>query len=178
MNLQSICENLGKNNSAVKTVVAVAIFKGIFRPLFTMCDKKQDPKSKEYAAIREGATEIIAIPTYIALAKITEKFAPKFALDKSIKGNFTNPGKALNFVGVCAAALFVIPGLCSVAMPHILKLFKAKTTNSSPVNSVQNVATKPVIKISAKQIGVEKPSIYNTNLYGKVSMNTSRGMTI
>jgi len=177
MSLQGLCEKLGKNNNAVYAVVAVACFKGIFRPMFTMSDKKQEPKSKKYAAIREGATEIIAIPTYIGLAKLTEKLAPKLALDKSIKGNFTSPNKALHFIGVCAAALVVIPGLCSLAMPHILKIFnKDKSTEANP----QPIAINPTITPVANPVATstEKPKPYITNAYGKVSINTGGGVRI
>lgn len=182
MYLQKICEKLGKNNSAVYTVVAVAVFKGIFRPFFTMNDKKQNPESKKYAAIREGATEIIAIPTYIGLAKLTEKFDPKFALDKSVKGNFTSPKSALHFLGVCAAALLVIPGLCSMAMPGILKLFGKKDKKPNQQTVLNNQVQKlDVVSVSNKPAAVANPikkDSGESNLLLRYKTTTSGGMKI
>jgi hypothetical protein len=43
----TICEKLGKANEPVYAVAAVAVFKGIFRPLFTMQDKEQAPETKK-----------------------------------------------------------------------------------------------------------------------------------
>ena len=62
------------NPSFVSASIAAA--KGIFRPIFTMSDKKQDKDSRVYAALREGLTEGIAIPVYLgsgAIAKAISK---------------------------------------------------------------------------------------------------------
>jgi len=179
INLTDISNALGAENSAVYTVVAVAAFKGIFRPFFTMKDKKQDPKSRKYAAIREGATEIIAIPTYIGLAKLTAKLAPSLTLDKSIKGNFTSPNKALHFAGVCLAALIVIPGLCSLAMPYILKVFNKNDKNKVVSNEINPTAAMLPMAIALGQpVRPEKTKLFNMNTYGKVTMNTGGGVRI
>ena len=122
--VQKACEILGKANEPVYTVVAVACFKGILRPIFTMMDKHQDPETKKYAAIREGSTELIAIPTYLTLSWAVQKFAPAFAVDKTIGRTLEHSKRTLGFLGVCVAALYVIPKLCNVAMPHVMKAFK------------------------------------------------------
>ncbi len=119
-----LCETLGKANEPVYTVVAVACFKGILRPIFTMMDKHQDPETKKYAAIREGSTELIAVPTYLFLSWAVQKLAPAFAPDKTIGRTLEHSQRTLGFLGVCFAALYAIPKLCNVAMPHVMKAFK------------------------------------------------------
>ena len=57
---------LGKNNDAVYAVLAIAVFKGVFRPIFTMADKSTPKEDRKYAACREGLTEAIAFISYIA----------------------------------------------------------------------------------------------------------------
>ena len=58
--LKDICLSLGKHNDALYAVLAIAMFKGIMRPTFTMMDKESDKETKKYAAFREGLTEVIA----------------------------------------------------------------------------------------------------------------------
>ncbi len=128
--VKNICRSIGKDNNPAYAVVAIATAKGIFRPLFTMMDKKESPETKKYTALREGLTEVIAIPTYLLCGTLAGKGA---ALIK-------DPAKAkmakhnLRFVGVCTAALVVIPGLCSlVVKPFTDRIFnKNKKENSEP----------------------------------------------
>ena len=111
-NIKKIIETVGKNPKAIYAVVAVACANAVFKPLSTILDKKEKPETKKYTALREFLTECVAVPTYIACGTIAEKFA------KTMK----DPGKAhvakanLNFLGVCTAAVFVIPALCSVVI--------------------------------------------------------------
>lgn len=122
--LESVCNTIGKKNNPLYTVVPIAICKGIFRPLFTMGDKKQDKESKKYTAIREGATELVAIPTYIGMSALTAKLAPKFSPQgKSMDAILKNSKTTLGFFGVCLAALVIIPELCNLVMPFALKAF-------------------------------------------------------
>lgn len=44
--IKKICESIGKDNNPAYVVVAIATAKGIFRPLFTMMDKKESPETK------------------------------------------------------------------------------------------------------------------------------------
>lgn len=83
--VKKIFTNLGENNKAVYAVMAIAIAKGTLRPIFTMRDKEQEPKSKKYTAIREGLTEAIAVPTYYLSGVIASKLAPKFLDEKLVK---------------------------------------------------------------------------------------------
>ena len=177
--LEKICTALGNNNKPTYVVMAIATVKGICRPLFTMMDKKEDPETKKYTAIREGLTEVIAIPVYWACGEFAGKYAdklgiPKNFMDKDLysryKGGdkseevvnafkkaaetaddkFPRMKKNLMFLGVCTAALFVIPALCSVAikplMNSIQKKGKKEEGDQQPkldIESCSNVKSLP-----------------------------------
>ena len=118
--LQRLCKSVGENNNAAYAVVAVAVAKGIFRPMFTMMDKHEEYETKKYTALREGLTEVIAIPCYIFVPTLASKIiAPIIG-----KGNNTPQTKAaaktLSFIGVCAAALVIIPATCSAVINPIM----------------------------------------------------------
>lgn len=115
--IKNICETLGKNNKSTYVVMAIAAVKGICRPLFTMMDKKEDPETKKYTALREGLTELIAIPTYWSCGELASKFSKVITKDKTlVKRAETN----LMFIGVCTAAIFVIPALCSAIIKPVM----------------------------------------------------------
>lgn len=100
--------------------MAIAIVKGICRPTFTMMDKKEKPETKKYTALREGLTELIAIPTYFACGELSAWGAKKLIKDKALA---EKASKNLMFLGVCVAALFAIPALCSLTINPIVKKF-------------------------------------------------------
>ncbi len=147
--MEKICTKLGTNNKPTYVVMAIATVKGICRPVFTMMDKKENPETKKYTAIREGLTEIIAIPVYWASGELAGKLAHVLAKPKNFMGknlykeykkghvtpevtkafdsakelaenNLSKMNKNLMFIGVCTAALFVIPALCSVAIKPLM----------------------------------------------------------
>ena len=107
-----IIESVGKNTKPTYAVVAVATANAIFKPLSTLLDKKEKPETKKYTALRELLTECVAVPTYIVCGALASKFA----------NAFNNPEKAIRaksnfeFLGVCTAALLVIPAVCSGAL--------------------------------------------------------------
>jgi len=174
-NITDICKKIGAKNGAENVVVAVAIFKGIFRPIFTMSDKKQDPKSKKYAAIREGATELIAIPSYLCMAKLAEHFAPKFSpKGKEIGQVLSNTKTTLGFFGVCVAALIVIPGLCNLAMPSILKLFKV----NKPAEPKKVDTTKPEINPVASAVPKTFQTINTSPNVYKPTVQSAGGLKV
>lgn len=74
--LRNVCSKLGENNKPTYAVVAIAAVKGICRPTFTMMDKTEKPETKKYTALREGLTEIIAIPVYLACGYLAGKCSP------------------------------------------------------------------------------------------------------
>lgn len=184
MNLQTISkalEKLGKANLPVYTVAAVAVFKGVLRPAFTMMDKKQDPDTKKYAAVREGATELIAIPTYISLSWLTQKLAPAFSPSGKTAGTLLHNTKStLGFVGVCFAALYAIPRLCNVAMPLFMKALnmdkkKGKTVASPVAPTVQ----MPIIQEQLpKSFQCVQPGKGVKTPYSNITINTNGGLRI
>ena len=126
--LENALKALGESkNGAIIITCAIAGFKGVFRPIFTMMDKKSDPETKKYAAIREGLTEVVAIPIYAATPFIIEKTIinnMKSLKQKTpeqlnlIKGN-------MKFLSVCAATL-LIPAICNVVQPPIMAAYKKR----------------------------------------------------
>ena len=133
--IKRTCKNLGENNKPTYVVMAIAAVKGICRPAFTMLDKTEDPKTKKYTALREGLTEVIAIPAYWACGELAAKMAKKLFKEE---GFVKRAEKNLMFLGVCGAALFVIPALCSVAIKPVMnKLgFNAPTANNTDQTAI------------------------------------------
>lgn len=140
--LKNICNKLGERNKATYAIVATATANGIFRPTFTMLKKDENPEAKRYAALREGITEALAIPTYIACGELAAKLGEKIAEKGQIKQlkakgiDITSnesqdmiqaakkKGKSgLMLIGVCVAAGVVIPALCTVCVTPIMKKF-------------------------------------------------------
>lgn len=109
------------------TIIAcsIAVFKGIFRPTFTMMDKKSDPETKKYAAIREGLTEVAALPLYAvtpwAAGELVDKFVSKETNPIAKKRIKTNA----KFLAICAATI-IIPAVCNVIQPPIMAAYKRK----------------------------------------------------
>lgn len=164
--IQTICQKLGEKNNALYAVVTVAAFKSISRPIFTLLDKKKDPESKKYAALRESATEVIAIPAYIAVAKASERLAPIFH-SKDAKGAHLETTKtALGFIGVCFAGAVIIPALCNLVMPLIFKNDKKNPNN----NLIAQETLTPYDKVPTK-------TFQNNKSYNK-QINYSGGMKI
>lgn len=146
--IKKICRGLGENNKSIYPVIAVATANAIFRPTFTMLKKGENPESKKYAALREGITEIIAVPTYWASGVLAAKFGErisakamdlhfkkqeksgKFLTDEikqETKSSAIRKGKAgLMLIGVCTAAGIIIPALCSVCVTPIMDKLKPK----------------------------------------------------
>jgi hypothetical protein len=143
-NLHNTFKFLGENpNSAIYVAVAIAAFKGLFRPIFTLTDKKSDPQTKKYTATREFLTEMIAIPVYIAVPLLGEKlFVNKNASNIVKKATAAN----IKFLGVLASTA-IIPAVCNVVqqpmMNYVTNYFSNKRTKTlmaqnNPVTSVGN----------------------------------------
>lgn len=132
-------KKLGKNNKPTYAVMAIAVVKGIARPIFTMMDEHADPETKKYTAIREFLTEVVAIPTYFVCGELAGKVANKLKFDhlpttelqqharKNAQQNFM-------FLGVCVAALVVIPALASVTIKPFMDKIQAERKNKKVVN--------------------------------------------
>ena len=151
--LERILTKFGQNNSPTIVAMGIAMAKGIFRPTFTMMDKNENYETKRYTAIREGLTELIAIPVYFLSGVIGKSVAKKLAVPKNFmpkdiyrrymagdksaevlsrvkhaeelaKINLPKITTTSVFIGVCLSALLIIPGLCSVAIKPIMKKFE------------------------------------------------------
>lgn len=126
-NVENTLKFLGDNKWVPTIAVcSVAFFRGIFRPIITLKDKKSDPETKKFAAIREGLTEAVAIPVYIATPFLIEKgiinnlFKKEAAeAGKTIKTIRTNA----SFISTCIAAL-IIPAVCNIVQPPAMKKIK------------------------------------------------------
>ena len=173
--VENVCRKLGEANLPVYTVAAVAVFKGIFRPTFTMMDKKSNPETKKYAAIKEGSTELVAIPTYIGLSWLTSKFAPAFSPQgKNAQQLLHSTKSTLGFFGVCFAALYAIPKLCNIAMPYIMKAFKAEK------NEKQKEPPLDIYSQTRYDVAQTKKT-HETNVispYAQMPINMNGGMKI
>lgn len=131
-NIKNICKKLGECNKATYAVVAIAVAKGIFRPLFTLCDKKEKKETRIYTAAREGLTEVVAIPTYIGVGKLAELIAGKL---KGLSPEKLEIAKHnANFIGVCAAALVIIPLFASIVTKPFSKRTPEKLETKQKLN--------------------------------------------
>lgn len=177
--IKTICEQLGKSNLPVYTVATVAVFKGILRPTFTMMDKKSDPETKKYAAVKEGATELIAIPTYISLSWITSKLAPAFSPKGKNYDQLLHSSKStLGFFGVCFAALYAIPKLCNMAMPSVMKILKLDKKKDGAELQVKPFATESVFKTEEMPKGFKNVQIAGQSPYTKTPVGGSGGLRV
>lgn len=178
--IKNLCKKLGENNKPTYAVMAIAIVKGIARPLFTLSDKDTDPVTKKYTALRECLTEVVAIPTYYFCGELAGKVADKLKFDnlgsdvhkqyarKNAKQNFM-------FIGVCTAALAVIPALASVTIkPFMNKIIKNKKQANNEISTNLDINSKcevndntpnknPVFQSKKKQILPLKTVTYNYN---------------
>lgn len=137
---KKICISLGENNKPTYAVMAIAVVKGIARPAFTMMDKHEEPETKKYTALREGLTEVVAIPTYWASGELASKIAGSLKLSPEkkelAKHNFM-------FLGVCTAALFIIPALASAAIkPFMNKIQGQKKKENEPQHKLDITETE------------------------------------
>lgn len=160
--IKNTCKKLGENNKPTYVVMSIAAVKGVCRPLFTMMDKKENPETKKYTALREGLTEVIAIPAYWACGEMAGSLAKKFYKDPAItKRAQTN----LMFLGVCTAALFVIPGLCSAVIKPIM--------NAAGLKSPEKDKNKPAQAVQTSQRIIQSKH----NPYSSFGMYTTRPQT-
>ena len=168
--IKRTCKSLGENNKPTYVVMAIAAVKGICRPAFTMMDKTENPETKKYTALREGLTEAIAIPAYWGCGELAGKLAKKaFNNDKALANRAE---KNLMFIGVCTAALFVIPALCSIAIKPIMHKIGLKAPDG---HKDKNIPPAPA---QANTTAILKQSVsFNNSIYPRMSTFTSRPQT-
>ena len=163
--IKKTCKSLGENNKPTYVVMAIAAVKGICRRVYTRMDKTENPETKKYTALREGLTEAIAIPAYWACGEAAGRIAKKAFNSDAALANRAE--KNLMFIGVCAAALFVIPALCSVAIKPIMDKMGLKPKEHD--NTLPQVKTTEVIPPAQLT-----PPAAAINPYPKMSTFTSR----
>lgn len=156
-NFKNTCRFFGENKSGA-TIVAcsIAVFKGIFRPLFTMMDKKSDPDTKKYTAIREGLTELAALPLYAITPWVAGKLVDKFikTTDEFAANRIKMNAK---FFGICATTV-IIPAVCNLVQPPIMKAYKKhmEAKAKTQIGSIQQPTetNKPANKVAVKPLSM------------------------
>ncbi len=166
--LERLCSALGENNNASYAVVAVASAKGIFRPMFTMMDKHEDYETKKYTAMREGLTEAIAIPCYLSVAWAASKIIAPIMCDGKSKEVTKTAAKTLSFVGVCAAALVIIPAACSAMINPIMDFMaehkKRKMEKLAKKNGNCDICGAKQLDIKEQPVEVVNPVVSTTTV--------------
>lgn len=137
--IEKVFKFMGDNpDSATIAAASIAVFKGIFRPMFTLMDKKSEPETKKYAAIREGLTEGIAIPIYLAVPTI----GGKLIVDNFYKTASAATKKAVNanvkFIAVLASTA-IIPAVCNLVQPPIMNAIQKNKKKSEDITTVASV---------------------------------------
>lgn len=145
--LKNILESVGKNNKPTYTVMAVATANGIFKPISSLTDKKEKPEARKYAALREFATEVVAVPTYWACGVGAAAIGAKLFKNNPEKKTMARAN--MMFLGVCTAALLVIPAVCSAALLVLDKFVKKDNKVNEPARLNVNAS-------------VANPELHNT----------------
>ena len=163
--LKDLCISLGKHNDALYAVLAIAMFKGVMRPTFTMMDKKSDPKSKKYAAFREGLTEAIAFGSYIATHKMILPLAVPLAKKTGASPKKVKNG--LSLLSVCLTAGIVIPLVCNLTLKPIMdgvsKLFNKKDKKSDgKLDIKENAPQLPAVSMYSPKLSENSKNLLNT----------------
>ena len=137
---------VGKHNKPIYPVIAVAVANGIFKPISSLTDKKEKPEVRKYAALREFLTELVAVPTYwlcgIGAAKVGEKLF-KNNPDKKVVAKSN-----MMFIGVCTAAVFVIPAVCSIVMKALDNVNNKSKKSSSRLDISSNAPEQKEYKFN------------------------------
>ena len=163
---KKILISVGKNNKPTYAVMAIAAANGIFKPISSLTDKKEKPEARKYAALREFATECVAVPTYWACGVGAAALGSKLFKNNPEKSAIAKTN--MMFLGVCTAALLVIPAVCSGVL-EILDKVTGKNTNKK---ESQNPAKLDITSNAPKlQVHSDVQTKFGHNIY-KPSMNT------
>ena len=144
-NLENTFTFLGDNpNSAIWVACTIALFKGIFRPIFTLRDKKSDPETKKYTAMREALTELIAIPVYVAIPLLGKKIIVDKLYAKKPDAFKKAANTNIKFLGVLASTA-IIPAVCNLIQPPIMESYSNYVKNKKDKTAIaQNNPTTSV----------------------------------
>lgn len=166
---RNICIKLGENNKPTYAVMAIATVKGIARPTFTMMDKHEDPETKKYTALREGLTEVVAIPAYWGCGELAAKIAKQMKVSPEKQAL---AGHNFMFLGVCAAALFVIPALASLAIKPFMGMIQGDKNKKkeAPQEEHKLDIKENEIDNSVKTVSIQQPHEF-TQTFHPISMS-------
>lgn len=166
---RNICIKLGENNKPTYAVMAIATVKGIARPTFTMMDKHEDPETKKYTALREGLTEVVAIPAYWGCGELAAKIAKQMKVSPEKQAL---AGHNFMFLGVCAAALFVIPALASIAIKPFMGMIQGDKNKKkeAPQEEHKLDIKENEIDNSVKTVSIQQPHEF-TQTFHPISMS-------
>ena len=186
--LEKRLTKFGEKNSPTFVAMSIACAKGIFRPAFTMMDTKESYETKRYTALREGLTELIAIPVYYSSGVVSNYISkrisiPKNFMSKKIYSRYKSGEQSAEvlkvvkhaeklaetslpkiqitsaFIGVCTSALLIIPMLCSATIKPIMNVIEKNS--SKPVNNPKTATNKkPVQRLNTFK------GVWHNNNYG------------
>lgn len=161
---KKILVSVGKNNKPTYAVMAIATANGIFKPISSLTDKKEKPEARKYAALREFVTECVAVPTYWSCGVGAAAVGAKLFKDNPEKKAMARAN--MMFLGVCTAALLVIPAVCSGALwvlDEVLGKHKHKKNEPAKLDIVS--------KSPEVQVHQDVETKFGANIY-RPSMNT------
>lgn len=159
---KNILVSVGKNNKPIYTVMAIATANGIFKPISSLTDKKEKPEARKYAALREFATECVAVPTYWACGVGAAALGSKLFKNNPEKSAMARAN--MMFLGVCVAAFLVIPAVCSGALLLLDKaLGKDKQKQNEPAK-LDVTSKSPEVEIHNDTVTKFGANIYRPSM--------------
>lgn len=167
---KKLCSTLGENNDALYGVLTIAASKGVLRPTFTMMDKKQEKKSRQYTAFREGLTGAVAFGSYIITHKGVEKLVKPLCKKAGIAGKEEDVKKTLSLITVSLTALFIIPFICNKITKPLLDVFTGEKKQHKEAEA------KPTIQPNFSGSGKPYTKLYTPPVSSSVFLNS--GMRI
>lgn len=120
---EKVFKYFGTKTDPLLAVLIIAGCKAIFRPTFTLADKHQPQDRKNYTALREFLTELVAVPSYFIMSKLSKNDFMSNKLTNNV-GNVKNTKEVLSFLGICLTAGLIIPALCNVIITPVMKKFQ------------------------------------------------------
>ena len=160
---RSVCDFLGNKNNSLYGALTIAVSKGVLRPVITMMDKKQDKRSRQYTAFREGTTGAVAFASYIGTNAITQKAAQTLAHAAHAEEKLPQIKATSTLISVSITALFLIPLICNKITTPLMHTFLPQTKPSNPVNPKQQKSPNFTGKIN-KITPIQTYPRYNSGL--------------
>ena len=190
--LEKTLTKFGETASPTFVAMSIACAKGICRPAFTMMDTKENYETKRYTALREGLTELIAIPVYYLSGVVSNYAAKKLSVPKNFmskkmykrysagdsskevltavehaknlaQNNLPKIKTTASFIGVGLSALLFIPLICSIAIKPIMNHIGKKDDKTK--TNVVNITPPYNQKTNNMPYNTYK-SVYPSNIHG------------